>query len=100
MRGGLQELTVPQGLNRSLEDLGWENTYKSQKPGVVMRANALVVCGVSDGHCRILDDPDAVLHVFFRVVELVQRAGREEGREEDSATRGMKVYERSWTCVK
>ena len=64
-------------LKYSLEDPGWENTHESQGPGIVMRAGALVVCGVRRSNCEILDDLDAVLHVLFRVVELVQRIGRE-----------------------
>ena len=41
-----------------------------------MRAMTLVV-GVRDGDWGILDEFGAVLHVFLRVVELVQRVGRE-----------------------
>ena len=45
-----------------------------------MRTNALVIYGVRHGDCGILDDLDAVLHVFCRVVELVQRVwGEGEG---------------------
>ena len=42
-----------------------------------MRTSALVVCGVCDDDCGILDEPGPVLHVLFRVIEPAQRVGRE-----------------------
>ena len=59
-----------------------------------MRANSLVVCRVRDGDCGILDYLGAVLHIFVRVVELVQCIRREgEGFREEGDEGVRKVLD-------
>ena len=94
MFGNLQELTVAQGFHWSNHRLGGtqagKTTYKNQKPVVVMWANALVVFGVRGGDRGIPVELGAVQHVFARIVELVQRAGREAEGFGDKGDEGVR----------
>ena len=54
-----------------------------------MRAKAVIICGVRDGDWGILDNLYAVLHVFLRVVELVQCVGREGERFGEERVEGL-----------